>query len=72
MLKLTQQRRRPLIVWFHTACIQKLWMRKLPALELIGGPASGHVCIVTGPTSGIGWETAFALAQRGAHGEIWN
>lgn len=47
--------------------LQKLWMRKLPALELIGGPASGHVCIVTGPTSGIGWETAFALAQRGAH-----
>ncbi|GAB4815098.1 hypothetical protein N2152v2_002144 [Parachlorella kessleri] len=47
--------------------LQKLWMRNLPTLESIGGPANGHVCIVTGPTSGIGWETAFALAQRGAH-----
>lgn len=50
------------------SCLQKLWMRKLPPIELVGGPASNQVCIVTGPTSGIGWETAFALAQRGAHG----
>lgn len=55
----------------HRTCrgAQKFWMLRLPPLELIGGEASSRVCIVTGPTSGIGWETAFALAQRGAHGE---
>ena len=51
------------------AATQKLWMRHLPPLELVGGEAASRVCIITGPTSGIGWETAFALAQRGAHGK---
>ena len=49
--------------------MQKLWMRNLPPLELIGGPVAGLVCIVTGPTSGIGLETATELARRGAHGK---
>ena len=48
---------------------QKLWMRGLPSLGLIGGPAEGQVVVVTGPTSGIGRETAAALAARGARGE---
>ncbi|KAL4424097.1 hypothetical protein ABPG75_001398 [Micractinium tetrahymenae] len=47
-------------------CLQKLWMRGLPSLSLIGGPAEGLVVVVTGPTSGIGTETAAALAARGA------
>lgn len=50
-------------------CLQKLWMRGLPSLSLIGGPADGLVVVVTGPTSGIGRETAAALAVRGARGE---
>ena len=49
---------------------QKLWMRGLPSLGLIGGPAEGQVVVVTGPTSGIGRETAAALAARGARGEL--
>lgn len=44
-------------------------MRGLPSLDLIGGPAEGQVVVVTGPTSGIGRETAAALASRGARGE---
>ena len=52
-----------------TTLPQKLWMRGLPELSLIGGPAEGRVVVVTGPTSGIGKETAAALAARGAHGE---
>ncbi|PSC73472.1 short-chain dehydrogenase [Micractinium conductrix] len=47
-------------------CLQKLWMRGLPELSLVGGPAAGQVVVVTGPTSGIGRETAVALARRGA------
>lgn len=50
--------------------MQKLWMRGLPSLSLIGGPAEGQVVVVTGPTSGIGRETAAALAARGSHGEF--
>ena len=49
-------------------CLQKLWMWGLPSLTDIGGPAEGQVVVVTGPTSGIGRETAAALAARGAHG----
>lgn len=48
--------------------LQKLWMMNLPSLDLIGGPVEGLVCVVTGPTSGIGKETATELARRGAHG----
>eukprot|EP00887_Chlorella_sp_A99_P003670 scaffold7.g3670.t1 len=33
----------------------------------IGGPAEGRVCVVTGPTSGIGRQAAMELAWRGAH-----
>lgn len=43
-------------------------MRGLPSLDLIGGPAEGLTVIVTGPTSGIGRETAAELARRGATG----
>lgn len=50
-------------------CLQKLWMRGLPSLSLIGAPAEGLVVVVTGPTSGIGRETAAELAARGAQGE---
>ena len=45
-------------------------MLNLPSLDLIGGPVEGLVCIVTGPTSGIGKETATELARRGAHGKL--
>jgi hypothetical protein len=45
-------------------------MMNLPSLDLIGGPVEGLVCIVTGPTSGIGKETATELARRGAHGKL--
>lgn len=41
---------------------------KIPDLSAIGGPVEGLVAIVTGPTSGIGKETATELARRGAHG----
>ena len=47
--------------------LQKIRMRGLPDLELIGGPADGLICIITGPTSGIGQEAAAELARRGAH-----
>ena len=43
-------------------------MRHLPSLQDIGGPVEGLVCIVTGPTAGIGKQTAMELARRGAHG----
>lgn len=33
----------------------------------VGVDLRGKVALVTGPTSGIGFETAFALALRGAH-----
>lgn len=47
--------------------LQKLRMRGLPPLGQIGGPAEGRVCVVTGPTSGIGRQAAMELAWRGAH-----
>jgi len=43
-------------------------MRNLPPIGLIGGAVESQVCIITGPTSGIGKETAAELARRGAHG----
>ncbi|BDA41074.1 Retinol dehydrogenase 11 [Coccomyxa sp. Obi] len=47
--------------------LQKLHLRNVPALADIGGPAEGCTCIVTGPTSGIGAETAATLVRRNAH-----
>ncbi|CAL5227473.1 g10450 [Coccomyxa viridis] len=46
---------------------QKLQLFRLPSLADIGGPVEGCTCIVTGPTSGIGRETASTLARRNAH-----
>ncbi len=55
--------------------LQKLWMLRLPPLERIGlspggdplaSPLAGRrVCIVTGPTSGIGKEIATEMHRRG-------
>lgn len=41
-------------------------MLHLGEVDFVGGPARGLTAIVTGPTSGIGSETAAALARRGA------
>ena len=49
--------------------LQKLWTRKVGPLALTGGMAEDLVCIVTGPTSGIGKEIAKELARRGAQGK---
>ena len=46
--------------------LQKLGMLHLDEVDYVGGPAEGLTAIVTGPTSGIGAETASALARRGA------
>ncbi|KAG1673558.1 hypothetical protein FOA52_003858 [Chlamydomonas sp. UWO 241] len=46
--------------------LQKLHMTHLDEVDFVGGPAKGLTAIVTGPTSGIGMETAAALARRGA------
>lgn len=59
----------PALIALPPTLPQKLWMRGLPELSLVGGPAEGRVVVITGPTSGIGKETAAALAARGAHGE---
>lgn len=55
--------------------LQKIWMLGLAPLEEIGNDLSSSeddrkrskVCIVTGPTSGIGKETAKELHRRGWH-----
>jgi retinol dehydrogenase 12 len=50
--------------------LQKIWMRGLAPLEEIGSLSAkkdAYVCIVTGPTSGIGKETAKELHRRGWH-----
>lgn len=65
------------LMYRHAVCfifmsLQKVWMRHVPPLKEVGGPAKDMVCIVTGPTSGIGRETALELARRGAHGEYRN
>ena len=48
--------------------LQKLGMFHLDEVDFVGGPAHGLTAIVTGSTSGIGMETAAALARRGATG----
>lgn len=51
--------------------LQKLWMLGLAPLDKIGRSSGDDdrtkVCIVTGPTSGIGKETAKELHRRGWH-----
>eukprot|EP00199_Chlamydomonas_sp_CCMP681_P004426 CAMPEP_0119113964 /NCGR_PEP_ID=MMETSP1180-20130426/45759_1 /TAXON_ID=3052 ORGANISM="Chlamydomonas cf sp, Strain CCMP681" /NCGR_SAMPLE_ID=MMETSP1180 /ASSEMBLY_ACC=CAM_ASM_000741 /LENGTH=81 /DNA_ID=CAMNT_0007102285 /DNA_START=77 /DNA_END=318 /DNA_ORIENTATION=+ len=42
-------------------------MYDLDDVDFVGGPAKGLTIIITGPTSGIGKETAAAMARRGAH-----
>ncbi|KAK9806291.1 hypothetical protein WJX72_008741 [[Myrmecia] bisecta] len=46
---------------------QRCFMRGLPPLTGVGGPVEGCNCIVTGPTSGIGGETAKELVRRRAN-----
>lgn len=46
---------------------QKIWMTHLGKLDTVGGPVDGLNIIVTGPTSGIGRETAATLVRRGAN-----
>ena len=46
--------------------LQRLFLARLGPPDAVGGPAAGRTFIVTGPTSGIGRETAAALARRGA------
>ncbi|GAX83873.1 hypothetical protein CEUSTIGMA_g11298.t1 [Chlamydomonas eustigma] len=61
------------VQYLHGVCVvslgilfQKLGMLHLDEVDFVGGPAKGLTAIVTGPTSGIGTETAAALARRGA------
>ncbi|DBA69396.1 hypothetical protein WJX79_008778 [Trebouxia sp. C0005] len=46
---------------------QKVRLRGVPPIDSVGGPAEGLTYIVTGPTSGIGKETAAALLRRKAN-----
>ncbi|KAJ9508868.1 hypothetical protein QJQ45_028188 [Haematococcus lacustris] len=50
----------------HRRRSKKLGMQHLGSIDSVGGPVQGLTVIVTGPTSGIGKETAAALARRGA------
>ena len=54
--------------------LQKFWMFRLPALQQIGldenysdSDICDKVCIITGPTSGIGTESAKEMWRRGWH-----
>eukprot|EP00798_Chlamydomonas_sp_ICE-L_P007352 gene7352-475_t len=52
--------------YVYGALLQKLDMSKLEGIDFVGGPAKGLTVIITGPTSGIGLETAAAMVRRGA------
>ncbi|KAG2433604.1 hypothetical protein HYH02_012534 [Chlamydomonas schloesseri] len=55
------------IVFSYDILFQTWGMRHLPKhIDDVGGPVEGLTAIVTGPTSGIGEETAAALVRRGA------
>lgn len=54
-------------IYMYDILFQTWGMRHLPAhIDDVGGPVAGLTAIVTGPTSGIGEETAATLARRGA------
>ncbi|PNW76900.1 hypothetical protein CHLRE_11g480650v5 [Chlamydomonas reinhardtii] len=56
------------IVFSYDILFQTWGMRHLPKhIDDVGGPVEGLTAIVTGPTSGIGEETAAALVRRGAN-----
>lgn len=50
--------------------VQNVEKRHLPPLESLISGVEGETIIVTGPTSGIGRETAANLALAGAKGWI--
>lgn len=58
---------RSLLYVFYDVFFQKLYMKHLGKTSAIGDSVRGYTAIVTGPTSGIGKETALALARKGAH-----
>ncbi|GIL65270.1 hypothetical protein Vafri_19079 [Volvox africanus] len=58
---------RNVVIFTYDIIFQKWGMRHLPRhIDDVGGPVEGLTAIVTGPTSGIGEETAAALVRRGA------
>ncbi|GIL88026.1 hypothetical protein Vretifemale_16071 [Volvox reticuliferus] len=55
------------LAFTYDIIFQTWGMRHLPRhIDDVGGPVEGLTAIVTGPTSGIGEETAAALVRRGA------
>ena len=44
-----------------TARVQRLYLRNLPSVDKVGGPADGMTCIVTGPTRLVTSACALAL-----------
>ncbi|GLI66777.1 hypothetical protein VaNZ11_010747 [Volvox africanus] len=58
---------RNVVIFSYDIIFQTWGMRHLPRhIDDVGGPVEGLTAIVTGPTSGIGEETAAALVRRGA------
>ena len=49
---------------------QKVSLRGVPELPDIGASAEGLTIIITGPTGGIGQQSAAELARRGAKGAL--